>query len=80
LLAASPGTGNLPLPPFGTLRLALPTLFIVAGGVLDAQGRADLTLPVPANPALIGLSLYWQALVGPPFRLTNLEITTVTGL
>ncbi|HKB15501.1 MAG TPA: hypothetical protein VKF62_05515, partial [Planctomycetota bacterium] len=68
------------LPPFGTLRLDLPTMFLVAGGPLDPQGRATLTFPVPANPTLVGLSLYWQAVVGPPFRFTNLEITTVTGL
>ncbi|MCI0585382.1 MAG: VCBS repeat-containing protein [Planctomycetes bacterium] len=80
LLAASPGSASIPLPPFGTLRLFPPTLFIVAGGALDPQGRASLPLPVPANPTLVGLSLYWQAVVGPPFRFTNLEITTVTNL
>ncbi|MGH7149508.1 MAG: FG-GAP-like repeat-containing protein, partial [Planctomycetota bacterium] len=43
LLAASAGSAAIPLPPFGTLRLFPTTLFIVAGGVLDPQGRASLT-------------------------------------
>ncbi|MGH7150706.1 MAG: FG-GAP repeat domain-containing protein, partial [Planctomycetota bacterium] len=80
LLAASAGSASLPLPPFGTLRLLPSTLFIVAGGVLDPQGRADVSFLVPANPALVGLSFYWQAVVGPPPRFTNLEVTTVTNL
>ncbi len=80
LLAASAGNASIPLPPFGTLRLFPPTLFFVAGGVLDLQGRASVTFPVPANPALVGQSLFWQAVVGPPLRFTNLEVTTVTNL
>jgi hypothetical protein len=39
-----------------------------------------VTLGVPANPGLVGLSLYWQAVLGFPFALTNLEITTFTNL
>ncbi len=80
LLAASVGSANIPLPPFGTFRLFPPTLFIVAGGTLDPQGRANITFPVPANPAIVGLSLFWQAVVGPPLRFTNLEVTTVSNL
>ncbi|MCI0587422.1 MAG: VCBS repeat-containing protein [Planctomycetes bacterium] len=80
LLAASAGSASVPVPSVGTLRLLPSTLFIVAGGTLDPQGRADVSFPVPANPALVGLSLYWQALVGPPLRFTNLEIATVTNL
>ncbi|MCI0585383.1 MAG: FG-GAP-like repeat-containing protein, partial [Planctomycetes bacterium] len=80
LLAASAAVSSIPLPPFGTLRLDPATLFIVAGGPLDPQGRASLTFPVPVNPTLVGASLYWQGLVGPPLRFTNLEITTVTNL
>ncbi|MCI0588292.1 MAG: VCBS repeat-containing protein [Planctomycetes bacterium] len=80
LLAAAAGSAIVPLPPVGTLRLHPPTTFVVAGGLLDPQGRASVTFPVPANPALVGASLYWQAIVGPPFRFTNLEITTVTSL
>jgi len=35
---------------------------------------------VPAIPSLLGISVYWQALVVAPARFTNLEITTVTNL
>ncbi|HET6202174.1 MAG TPA: FG-GAP-like repeat-containing protein [Planctomycetota bacterium] len=80
LLAASAASSDIPLPPFGTLRLLPSTLFIVAGGALDPQGRASVSFLVPANAALVGLSLYWQAVVGPPLRFTNLEVTTVTNL
>ncbi|MCI0586464.1 MAG: VCBS repeat-containing protein [Planctomycetes bacterium] len=80
LLAAAAAPGNLPLPPFGTLRLELSTLFIVAGGGLDPQGRVEVSLVVPANPVLVGASLYWQAVVGAPLRFTNLEVTAVTNL
>ncbi len=80
LLAASSGSAIIPASPFGTLRLLPSTLFVVAGGALDLQGRASLSFAVPANPALVGGTLYWQALVGPPLRFSNLEITTVTNL
>ncbi len=80
LLAFSAGTASIPVPPFGTLRLAPPTLFVVGGGFLDSQGRSSVSFVVPPNPVLLGGSLYWQAVVGAPLRLTNLEITTLTGL
>lgn len=35
--------------------------------------------PIP-SPALLGRSLHWQALVGAPLRLTNLETTTFSQL
>ncbi|HKB15562.1 MAG TPA: FG-GAP-like repeat-containing protein, partial [Planctomycetota bacterium] len=80
ILGTSFAPANIPLPPFGTLRLDPVTLFIVGGAALDPQGHASLSLLVPSSPALVGLSVYWQAVVGPPFLLTNLEITTVTNL
>jgi hypothetical protein len=80
LLAASATDSNIPLPPFGVLRLAPATLFLVAGGLLDPQGRARVSFLVPAAPALVGSALFWQAVVGPPLRLTNLEVTIVTDL
>ncbi|MCI0587410.1 MAG: VCBS repeat-containing protein [Planctomycetes bacterium] len=79
-LAASLGTANLPLPPFGTLRLSPPTLIPVAIGAFDPDGRASVSFSVPAFPSLVGVSVYWQALVGLPLRLTNLEVTTFTNL
>ena len=80
LLAASLAPVALPFPPSGTLRLHPASLIVLGGGVLDPQGRASLSIPVPADPTFVGFSLYWQAVVGPSFLFTNLEITTVTDL
>jgi len=80
LLAASLGSANIPLAPFGTLRLDSATLWLVAAGALDPQGRASVSLLVPSIPALVGIPVYWQAGVAPPALLTNLEITTATSL
>jgi VCBS repeat protein len=79
-LVAAGGTGNTPLPPLGVIRLDLATLMPQFGGLLDAQGHVAVTYQVPAIPALIGQSLYWQAVVVGPARLTNLETTTFTNL
>ncbi len=79
-LGFSFGTANVSMPPLGTLRLDPSSMFFLIGGLLDADGRASLTYPVPANSALVGASLYWQALVAAPARFTNLEITTLTDL
>ncbi len=79
-LAASPGAGVLPFPPLGTLRLDPAVLVFLLGGLLDGQGRAAPTFLVPAVPALVGGTIYWQALVVGPARLTNLEKTTFTNL
>jgi len=80
LLAASLGSASIPLPPFGTLRLDPGSLIVWSGGILDPQGRASVSFLVPSVPALVGASVYWQAGIGPPPFLTNLEVTTVTNL
>ncbi len=79
-LVAAAGTGNTPIPPLGVVRLDLATLMPQFGGLLDAQGHVAITYQVPAVPALGGQSLYWQAVVVGPARLTNLETTTFTNL
>jgi hypothetical protein len=79
-LAFSLGTANLSVPPFGTLRLEPTGMNLVLTSLLDAQGRASVAYAVPANPALIGATVYWQALVTSPARFTNLEITTLMNL
>ncbi|MGH7151068.1 MAG: FG-GAP repeat domain-containing protein, partial [Planctomycetota bacterium] len=80
-LAFSLGSASLPVPPFGILRLDPGTIHATLASNLDAQGRTDVSYAIPADPALIGASVYWQGLVvGPSSRLTNLEITTVTDL
>jgi hypothetical protein len=73
-LALAFAPANLPIPPFGTLRLDPASLFVVAVGALDGAGKAIYTQQVPPIPALVGLTLYWQALTGA--RLGNLERTT----
>ena len=80
ILAWSVGPASVPIPPFGTLRLNPLFLYLSGAGSLDAQGRASIPFAVPQSPALVGASLYWQAVVGAPFALTNLEITTATNL
>ena len=79
-LFAATGTGNVPLPPFGTLLLDPGRLFAIASGGLDPRGRASLTFGIPNDPTLVGLDLYWQALIGSPLRFANLEVTRITGL
>jgi len=78
VLAAALGSANIPLPPFGTLRLDPTTLILVGGGTLDPQGRATLSYSVP--PSALGLSIYWQGAVAGPPVLTNLEVTTIVNL
>jgi hypothetical protein len=79
-LAFSLGSANLSIPPFGVLRLDPANLNLAASGLLDSQGRAFISFSVPSNPALIGATAVWQALVTSPARFTNLEITTLTNL
>ena len=79
-LAFSLAAANIPLAPLGTLRLDPTTLHPTLAGTLDAQGRGSATYAVPANAALLGIPVYWQALVGSPPRFTNLETTTATNL
>jgi hypothetical protein len=75
LAASSPGWTPQAFPPLGTLFLDLGSTVIVTGGVLPPSGRSDVTALVPANPALAGNTLSWQALVGA--ALTNGFDTTV---
>ncbi len=74
-----PADPGIPLPPFGVLRLHPSGSPFVGDGSLDPQGRATVTVPVPPVPALVGFTFYEQALVGPPFRLTNHEVVTSTA-
>ena len=48
---------------------------MIAGtGLLDASGQVTPSFPVPADPALAGVTLFGQAVVGTATpRLTNLE-------
>jgi len=55
--------------PFGPLFLDPANLFVVSGGVIPANGRADTSAVIPVNGA--GFTLTWQALVGQSLRFTN---------
>ena len=50
--------------------------FKAGAGALDASGRATMQFAIPADPALTGLVVYWQAALGKPFRLSPLETTS----
>jgi hypothetical protein len=64
----------------GFLRLPTNETRLVATGTLDAEGKAAVTLGVPSDLALPENTLYWQAVVGAPPRLTNLELTRFSSL
>jgi hypothetical protein len=64
----------------GFLRLATRGARLVAAGTLDAEGKAAVTLGVPSDLALPENTVYWQAVVGAPPRLTNLELTRFSNL
>jgi len=55
-------------------------LRIVKTGRLRADGTASFVKNVPDDPALAGVSLFWQAIVGNPARFTNVEWTTLLDL
>jgi hypothetical protein len=77
-IAAARALGHTSIPPFGTWFLA-PPLLHWSSGSFDVQGRASSSLSIPNEPSLIGTSLYWQALIGPPSRFSNVETTTIVG-
>jgi hypothetical protein len=72
-------TAHLTVPRYGLLSLDPGALFATSQGTLDGYGKRSLTIDVPPDPGLVGLSVYCQALVGSPdLRFTNLEIVTLT--
>jgi hypothetical protein len=66
--------------PFGTLLVDPFKAVVARTGTFDLMGRASTPVVVRSSPAWIGLTLYWQAIVGFPLGTTNLEPTTVTNL
>lgn len=81
LVAFAPNAATTPiLPGLGILRLDPATLITLPYVVLPSgSGSARVTLGVPANPGLVGLTLYFQGLVfdASAGRLTNALRTTV---
>jgi len=80
VLAISRRETYRPKPPRGVLRIHPGYVLHTKEGALDSDGHALLTYDLPDDPALVGKSFYWQALVKSPGRFTNLEITTLTDL
>ncbi len=65
--------------PYGLLRIDLSQGSRVAVGLLDSSGRGGVTLVVPLDPALLGTSVHWQALIGTPLEFGNVESTVLGG-
>ena len=65
--------------PFGLLQLDLASTVFRRAGRLDGTGRAALSFALPRDPALVGEVAYWQALIGAPPRLSNLEVVDIGG-
>ena len=77
VLGCSPNRIDVSWPGFGQLQIDPVTLLRLEFGTLDAQGRGARAFAVPADPALLDLTFFWQALLGNAARLTNLELTTL---
>ena len=79
-LWGSLATANVPTPPYGLLRLDLAQGARVGVGFLDSQGRAQDTVAIPDDSSLIGVEVFWQAAIGTPVRLSNLQVTVLDDL
>ncbi len=79
-LATSTGRASVPLPPFGVLGIDPGSLLLQDAGVLDAAGSGSRAYAVPADPTLVGQSLFWQGLIGATPLFSNVERTTFTNL
>ena len=80
LLGWSTGSAALAIPPLGTLQLDLASLVLAGVGSVSAGGVDAFDFPVPAQPALVGIELHWQAGVGSPFFFTNRTVTPILSL
>ncbi|MEZ5966392.1 MAG: VCBS repeat-containing protein [Planctomycetota bacterium] len=71
----APRRARVPVPPFGELGLdPMQLVMLEPIYVPPLPGTATLSLAVPDNPALVGMTLYWQALLLHPLhpaRFTN---------
>jgi hypothetical protein len=73
---------QIPLPPLGTLRVDPGALVVLPAVTLPApHGVASVPVPIPAVPALVGVHLYFQALVssGGQTRFTNMLDERIGG-
>jgi hypothetical protein len=77
----STGTGSVPIAPYGILGLSLAPSEVygpLVGGLIPANGQFALLTLVPNDPSAVGLSLTFQAWVGPYSRVEFSQALTVT--
>lgn len=80
VLRQSLGNVQINLGAPGWLLIDPSQIVSIDGGRLDRDGEARVRFLVPDVPALIGLTTFWQAVVGTPIRATNLAVTTISAL
>ena len=59
----SGGAANVKVPGIGTLLLDPNTLFVLSATAYGTARRLTIDEPIPNDPGLIGLQLYWQQLL-----------------
>ncbi|MEM7309449.1 MAG: VCBS repeat-containing protein [Planctomycetota bacterium] len=80
VLASSPKSASFDFGVAGVLGIDPSALVTVDAGQLDGEGRALREFQVPADVALVGAELLWQALLGIPAAFTNVERAVFTEL
>lgn len=68
------------VPNYGNVFLVPAAAVYVATIALPADGVFEATFAVPAAPGLVGLDLYWQAVLPVAAKITNVERTTILSL
>jgi hypothetical protein len=82
LVVLGTARANVSLPPFGTLRVDPAGMVVLPAVALPAPtGTGDAVVPIPALPAVVGVHVYFQALVvsGGTARFTNLLDERIGG-
>ena len=85
VLAVAGRGANVPLGAMGTLRIDPSTMVLAGAGKtsnVSHDPRIEFMFQVPNDTKLLGLPLFWQAVVGVSFRanqpqLTNVFITSI---
>ena len=79
LLASAPATGELAVAGIeNALLLDLAGLVVLGNVGLDPDGEGSFSLPVPADAALAGVTVFTQALHTAPLAFSNLEGVTLS--
>lgn len=79
VLLLSFGPGSVQVGGFGTLLLDPTFLLVLAAGGIPSDGTAENALPLPGDPAFIGLPLDFQSLVGPDLFAGLGKFTNAVG-